>query len=63
MTDKRIKEPCPFCGHPAKDIQIKTYQTGFNKIYCPECHVTFEGLDSKQAVIDKWNRRFRLEDK
>lgn len=59
MTDKRIKEPCPFCGNSAKDIQIKTYQDGASKIYCPKCYATFEGVDSKRVLIDKWNYRFR----
>ena len=59
MTDKRIKEPCPFCGCKAEEIQIKTYKDGYNKIYCPDCHVTFEGLSSKQSIIDKWNCRYR----
>lgn len=58
MTDKRIKEPCPFCGTAAKDIQIKHYADGLNKIYCPNCRVTFEGMDGKEAVINKWNRRY-----
>jgi len=59
MTDKRIKEPCPFCGTKAEDIQIKHYKDGLNKIVCPKCNVTFDGFDSKQSVIDKWNRRWR----
>ena len=59
MTDKRIKEPCPFCGTPAIAIQIVTFRQGVNKIRCPHCHVTFEGGWSKQEVIDKWNCRYR----
>ena len=59
MTDKRIKEPCPFCGTKAEDIQIKHYNDGLNKIVCPNCNVTFEGFDSKLSVIDKWNCRWR----
>ena len=59
MTDKRIIEPCPFCGTKANDIQIKHFKDGFNKIYCPICKATFEGLHSKQEVIDMWNRRYR----
>ena len=59
MTDKRIKEPCPFCGTKAEDIQIKHYNDGYNKIYCPNCRVTFEGMDSKVAIINKWNSRYR----
>ena len=59
MIDKRIKEPCPFCGHPAHAIQIKTYGNGKNKILCPECRATFDLLGSKQMSIDKWNCRFR----
>ena len=59
MTDKRIKEPCPFCGTKSNDIQIKHFKDGFNKIYCPNCRVTFEGVYSKQEVIDMWNRRYR----
>ena len=59
MTDKRIKESCPFCGTKSSDIQIKHYQDGLNKIYCPNCHATFEGFYSKQEAINKWNMRFR----
>lgn len=59
MTDKRIKEPCPFCGCAAQDIQITHYKDGYNKIRCPECGATFDSMDGKQTVIDKWNRRYR----
>ena len=59
MNDKRVKEPCPFCGNPAENIQIKRYTNGYNKIMCPECYATFEGFYNRQEVIDKWNRRFR----
>ena len=58
MTDKRIKEPCPFCGEKAENIQIKHFKDGWNKIYCPTCCVTFEGVENKQTVIDKWNNRY-----
>lgn len=57
MADKRIKEPCPFCGTKAENIQIKHYQDGLNKIYCPNCRATFECVDSKETVISKWNNR------
>ena len=59
MTDKRIKEPCPFCGTKAEEIQIQHFKDGFNKIYCPNCRVTFEGMGSKETVINKWNNRYR----
>ena len=59
MTDKRIKEPCPFCGTKAEEIQIRHFKDGINKIKCPNCNVTFEGLYSKQEIIDKWNGRYR----
>lgn len=59
MTDKRIKEPCPFCGNPAENIQIITYRDGANRIECPKCNVTFAGFYSKQKLIDKWNERYR----
>lgn len=48
---------CPFCHTPAKDIQITTYRDGCNKIMCPYCKATFEGMYSKQECIDRWNRR------
>ena len=59
MTDRRIKEPCPFCGTKAEDIQIIHYKDGINKIKCPNCNVTFDGFYGKQEVIDMWNRRYR----
>lgn len=59
MTDKRIKEPCPFCGNAAENIQIQQFKNGVNKIRCPICKVTFEGFYSKQEIIDKWNGRYR----
>ena len=59
MTDKRIKEPCPFCGTPAKDIQIVNHGRGYNKIHCPKCKVTFDGVYGKQELINKWNGRYR----
>lgn len=59
MTDKRIKEPCPFCGNAAENIQIINFRNGLNKIKCPNCSVTFEGFYSKQEIIDKWNGRYR----
>ena len=59
MTDSRIIEPCPFCGTPAKEIQITTYRKGVNVIKCPRCQVTFDGAYSKQEIIDKWNGRYR----
>ena len=59
MTDKRIKEPCPFCGCKAKDIQIIEYSKGSNRIECPNCYASFTFISSKQAVIDSWNRRYR----
>jgi Lar family restriction alleviation protein len=59
MTDKRIKEPCPFCGTKAEEIQIRHFKDGINKIKCPNCNVTFEGAYSKQEIIDKWNGRYK----
>ncbi len=59
MTDKRIKEPCPFCGCPQEEIQIISLQKGENKIKCPKCKASFEGTYSKQDLIDKWNGRYR----
>ena len=59
MTDKRIKEDCPFCGHPADDIQIKTFKEGCTRIYCPSCWATFEGLESKAKIINRWNARYQ----
>lgn len=59
MTDKRIKEPCPFCGCEAKNIEITTYRDGYSKISCPNCRITFDGFDSKQNLINKWNMRYR----
>ena len=59
MIDKRIKEDCPFCGEKASNIQIKSFKEGVNKIYCPNCKATFDGIYSKQDVIDMWNRRYR----
>ena len=59
LRDKRIKEPCPFCGTNAEDIQIRSFRDGVNKIYCPNCKATFDGFDSKQALINKWNTRYR----
>ena len=61
MNDKRIKEPCPFCGTKAEEIQIKTipFSKGYNKVYCPMCKATFEEFSSKQEAIDKWNRRYK----
>ena len=62
MTDKRIKEDCPFCGHDKSDIHL--YLIGHNnkgnyvEIGCPECGVKFSGY-GKQNMIDKWNRRYR----
>ena len=58
MTDKRIKENCPFCGHPANDIQLKVFREGLTKIYCPSCKATFEGIEGKQKMIDRWNTRY-----
>lgn len=62
MTDKRIKEDCPFCGHDKSDIQIVDYGKSskgyFVEIRCPECGVKFSGY-GKQNMIDKWNRRYR----
>lgn len=58
MTDKRIKEPCPFCGLPAKEIQIHTFRAGVNRIICPNCKATFDYLCGKQELIDKWNKRY-----
>ena len=55
--DKRIKEPCPFCGEKADRIQIRTLQAGQNKIYCPRCLASFDFWGNKQEVIDKWNGR------
>lgn len=57
MTDKRIKEPCPFCGAPASEIQILRFMKDVNKIYCPYCQATFEGGYGKLEVIKKWNTR------
>lgn len=59
MTDKRIKEPCPFCGAKPEEIQIKSFGDGMNKIYCPKCSATFELIASKQNLIDRWNARFK----
>ena len=59
MTDRRIKEPCPFCWTSEKEIQIITYIEGVNIIRCPNCGVTFEGFWSKQEIIDRWNGRYR----
>lgn len=58
MTDKRIKEPCPFCNEPADRIQI-THVGLYTRIACTNCGAKFDGNYSKQDLIDKWNRRWR----
>ena len=58
MTDKRIKEPCPFCGTKAEEIQIQTLNS-MNRVYCPKCRATFDYWSSKQSAIDNWNCRYR----
>lgn len=57
MTDKRIKEPCPFCGCKPTKITVKTHQGGMTRVQCPICHATFEGLGDKRIMIDRWNNR------
>lgn len=58
VTDKRIKEDCPFCHTPAERIQIIIYEKRNNHgyIYCPNCGCQFSG-EGKQNLIDMWNRR------
>lgn len=59
MTDKRIKEPCPFCGEKAENIRVHTLGSGNNRVICPTCRATFDSWESKQDAIDRWNRRWR----
>ena len=59
MTDKRIKENCPFCNEAAEKIQINSKGRFYNKLTCTNCGVNFSGAYSKQDLIDRWNRRWR----
>ena len=59
MTDKRIKEPCLFCGEKAENIRVHTLGNGNNRVICPTCRATFDSWESKQDAIDRWNRRWR----
>lgn len=59
MSDRRIIEPCPFCGAKGKEIQLVVFEDGMSKIRCPRCKVTFEGMWSRQEIINKWNERYR----
>jgi Lar family restriction alleviation protein len=52
--DKRIKMDCPFCGEKYENIQIK--KLGSVAILECTCGCQFTG-NSKQELIDKWNRR------
>jgi hypothetical protein len=62
MTDKRIKEDCPFCYHDKSDIQVyllaKCKEGNYVEVSCPEYGAKFVGF-GKQNMIDKWNRRYR----
>ena len=55
MTDKRIKEGCPFCGEKKENIQITTLGN-LNRLYCPKCECEFRDTN-KQKLIDRWNCR------
>ena len=46
-------KPCPFCG--VGDARLS--QDVWCKIYCPICGATMTD-QSRQGVIDKWNRRY-----
>lgn len=59
MTDKRVKEPCPFCGTKADKIEIVTVGVRAYRIHCPKCSAGFLGCGGKQYLIDKWNGRYR----
>ena len=65
MTYYRVK-PCPFCGVQMEDSDADDYlhpmREGFWSINCLEiaggCGVQMIG-DTRQEVIQKWNRRVK----
>lgn len=64
MTDKRIKEDCPFCGTSKNEIQVIVVRfTDKNKgkytiVSCPKCGCEFHGYGIMN-IISKWNTRYR----
>ena len=56
MTDKRIKEDCPFCDNKKENISIISYGNNFAEIRCTKCGCILRG-STKQDAIDKWNCR------
>ena len=58
MTDKRIKQDCPFCHEAADKIQVSVTKgkVAYGHIFCPHCGCMFVGK-SKQELIDRWNMR------
>lgn len=56
MTDRQIKEPCPFCGETAENIQIRNFRDSYI-IYCPKCCTSFDFTATKETTIKRWNIR------
>jgi len=56
--------PCPFCGgKPCMDIRKGESVVGIlwfrGKIFCGKCKVSTPFLESKDKMINAWNRRVR----
>lgn len=63
MTDKRIKEDCPFCGIDKSQIQVivpfvDKIRGKYTIVSCPNCHCEFKGY-GVMNIIDKWNTCYR----
>lgn len=63
MTDKRIKEDCPFCGMNKTQIQVIVHFKDKDKgkyvtVSCPKCGCEFKGYGIMN-IIAKWNTRYR----
>ena len=59
MTDKRIKEPCPFCGEKAENIELN-YHIEQWEFVCPTCGAIVTFNTWKDKSIEKYNQRNNL---
>lgn len=48
---------CPCCGGRADEIHLRHMGHDGYRIYCTVCKITTETMHSRDAVIDRWNRR------
>jgi len=59
LIQEVIMQPCPFCGHKAKESDMSYYNFSGKRYYivCPICHCHGPNAGSEAEAIAAWDER------